>query len=100
ADKPALIPMKDSSIPASAGSATPDEDSSMNDFGECTGCSKGERGGLRSELQQSNPALKQIPIGADDDGPFTQVKNASQSPPAIPARLHLPSDRPRPTLVG
>ena len=38
---------------AAAGSATPDENSSMNDFGECTGCAKGERGGMRRELQQS-----------------------------------------------
>ena len=97
---PAAIPMQDSSATASNGSATPDEDSSMNDFGECTGCAKGERGGMRSDLQQSNPALKQIPIGADDDGPFTQVKKMNESPPAIPSRLHIPSDRPRPTLVG
>jgi Domain of unknown function (DUF1929) len=78
ADKPALIPMKDSSIPASSGSATPDEDSSMNDFGECTGCTKGERGGLRSELQQSNPALQQLPISSEDDD---QIQKAASRPP-------------------
>jgi hypothetical protein len=70
----------------------------MNDFGECTGCAKGERGGLRHDLQQSNPALKQVPIGADDDGPFQQAQKASQSPPAIPATLRLRT--PRPMLVG
>jgi hypothetical protein len=95
--KPALIPFKDSSVPANAGSATPDENSSMNDFGECTGCQKGERGGLRHELQQSNPALKQVPIGADDDGPFQQAQKAATSPPVGAAnwRARQPS-RPMP----
>ena len=97
---PAAIPMQDSTGPASKGSATPDEDSSMNDFGECTGCKQGERGGMRSDLQQSNPALKQVPIGADDEGPVTEVKKMNQDPTAIPSRFHLPTDRPRPTLVG
>jgi hypothetical protein len=92
--KTALIPFKDSSIPANAGSATPDENSSMNDFGECTGCAKGERGGLRHDLQQSNPALRQLPIGADDDGPFSQAQKQSQSPPAIPASFALRVQRP------
>jgi hypothetical protein len=77
-NRPALIPMKDSSVPANAGSATPDENSSMNDFGECTGCAKGERGGMRHDLQQSNPVLKQLPISADDDGPLSK-------PPSEPA---------------
>src|SRR5437764_8418608 len=35
---PAAIPMQDSSVAGNAGSATADENSSMNDFGECTGC--------------------------------------------------------------
>jgi hypothetical protein len=97
--KPALIPFKDSSVPANAGSATPDENSSMNDFGECTGCAKGERGGVRSELQQSNPALKQVPIGADDDGPFQQAQKTTTSPPVGAAnwRARQPS---RPMPVG
>jgi len=94
---PAIIPLHDTSATAKAGSATPDENSSMKDFGECTGCAKGERGGMRHDLQQSNPALKKVPIGADDDGP---VQKMSDSPPAIPSRLQLPSDRPRPTLIG
>jgi hypothetical protein len=95
--KPALIPFKDSSVPANAGSATPDENSSMNDFGECTGCQKGERGGLRHELQQSNPALKQAPIGADDDGPFTQAQKAATSPPVGAANWRAQrSSRPMP----
>jgi hypothetical protein len=97
--KPALIPFTDSSIPAQAGSATPDENSSMNDFGECTGCAKGERGGLRHELQQSNPALKQVPIGADDDGPFSQAQKESQSPPVAAANFRA-RQAPRPMLVG
>ncbi|HYH51986.1 MAG TPA: galactose oxidase early set domain-containing protein [Acidimicrobiia bacterium] len=96
ADTPALIPMKDSSIPAATGSATPDEDSSMNDFGECTGCSKGERGGLRSELQQSNPALQQLPISSEDDDHIQQT--ASRPPQSSTAWTRL---RPvRPTFVG
>ncbi|HTC82227.1 MAG TPA: galactose oxidase early set domain-containing protein, partial [Acidimicrobiia bacterium] len=78
---PAAIPMRDSSIAGNAGSATPDENSSMNDFGECTGCAKGERGGMRHDLQQSNPALKQVPIGADDDGPMQQVQQKAEAPP-------------------
>ena len=80
-DKPAFIPMHDSSIAGNNGSATPDENSSMNDFGECTGCAKGERGGMRHDLQQSNPALKQVPIGADDDGPMQQVQQKAEAPP-------------------
>ena len=97
--KTALIPFTDSSIPANAGSATPDENSSMNDFGECTGCAKGERGGLRSELQQSNPALKQVPIGADDDGPFTQANQSATSPPVGAANFRARQE-PRPMLIG
>lgn len=50
---PALIPMRDSTVAAGNGSATPDEDSSMRDFGECTGCAEGERGGLRHDVQQA-----------------------------------------------
>jgi hypothetical protein len=95
---PALIPMKDSSVPANAGSATPDENSSMNDFGECTGCAKGERGGMRHDVQQSNPALQQVPIGADDNGPFQQVQQLSTPPPAVTASMNLRA--PRPMLVG
>jgi hypothetical protein len=92
---PAAVPMSDSSVAASNGSATPDEDSSKNDFGECTGCTKGERGGMRHDLQQSNPALQQVPIGADDDGP---MQRAMKSPPPT-----TPSSRVRvvrPMLVG
>jgi hypothetical protein len=97
--RPALIPMHDSSVPANAGSATPDENSSFNDFGECTGCAKGQRGGLRHDLQQSVPALKQVPIGADDNGPVQQAqqKAASTPPPAIPSSYFR---TPRPMLVG
>ena len=97
--KTALIPIQDSSIPANAGSATPDENSSMNDFGECTGCAKGERGGLRSELQQSNPALKKVPIGADDDGPFTQAQKTATQPPVGAANFRA-RQNPRPMPVG
>ena len=50
---PAAFPLRDSSVAARAGSATPDEDSSMNDFGECTGCAEKDRGGMRRDLQQS-----------------------------------------------
>lgn len=42
---------------AKAGSATPDEDSSMNDFGECTGCAEEDRGGMRRDLRQSAPPV-------------------------------------------
>jgi hypothetical protein len=48
---PALIPLQDSTVAANAGSATPDEDSSMNDFGECTGCKEEERGGMQQETK-------------------------------------------------
>ncbi len=94
---PAAIPMQDSTGPASKGSATPDEDSSMNDFGECTGCTKEERGGSRSELQQSNPALQQLPIGAEDDD---EIQKAYSRPPETAAtwlRLRSPA---RPMPVG
>lgn len=53
--RPAAFPLRDSSVAAQAGSATPDEDSSMNDFGECTGCAEQDRGGMRRDLQQSAP---------------------------------------------
>jgi hypothetical protein len=96
ADKPALIPMRDSSIPASAGSATPDEDSSMNDFGECTGCTKEERGGVRSELQQSHPALQSLPISAEDDD---NVQYAASHPPVV-SSWTARQTKPRPMLVG
>ncbi|HKY76133.1 MAG TPA: galactose oxidase early set domain-containing protein [Acidimicrobiia bacterium] len=52
---PAVIPLRDTTVAAKAGSATPDEDSSMNDFGECTGCAEKDRGGMRHDLQQSAP---------------------------------------------
>jgi hypothetical protein len=93
ADAAALIPMQDSSVPASAGSATPDEDSSLNDFGECTGCTKGERGGVRSELQQTHPALQQVPISADDDGPLAHPASAM---PTVASSTRLRSIRPMP----
>jgi hypothetical protein len=92
---PAAIPMSDSSVAASNGSATPDEDSSKNDFGECTGCQKGERGGMRHDLQQSNPALQQVPIGADDDGPM-QKASKSQPPTVSGTRVRIA----RPMFVG
>jgi len=94
-DKPALKPMSDSSVAANNGSATPDEDSSKNDFGECTGCKKGERGGMRHELQQSNPALQQVPIGADDDGPM-QAALKSRPPMISGTTVRVV----RPMLVG
>jgi hypothetical protein len=87
--------MSDSSVAASNGSATPDEDSSKNDFGECTGCQKGERGGMRHDLQQSNPALQQVPIGADDDGPM-QKASKSQPPTVSGTRVRVM----RPMFVG
>jgi hypothetical protein len=96
---PAIIPLHDTSATAKAGSATPDENSSMKDFGECTGCAKGERGGLRSELQQSNPALKQVPIGADDDGPFQQAQQTATSPPIGAANFRA-RQASRPIPVG
>ena len=94
---PAAIPMQDSTGAASNGSATPDEDSSMNDFGECTGCTKEERGGARSELQQSNPALQQLPIGAR-----TTTRSRGRTPvhrrmPATWLRLRSPA---RPIPIG
>jgi hypothetical protein len=94
---PAAIPMQDSSATASSGSATPDEDSSMNDFGECTGCDKGERGGMRSELQQSNPALQQLPISAEDDDQIQ--KTASRPPESANSWLRLRSPA-KPIPVG
>ncbi len=51
--RPAAFPLRDSTTAAEAGSATPDENSSMNDFGECTGCKEEERGGMRHDLQQN-----------------------------------------------
>jgi hypothetical protein len=96
-EKPALIPMRDSSVPASKGSATPDEDSSMNDFGECTGCAKGERGGMRHELQQSNPALQALPISAEDDD---EVQYAASRPPVAAHSWAARLRDPRPMFVG
>jgi hypothetical protein len=97
AEVPAAIPMQDSTGPASKGSATPDENSSMNDFGECTGCRKGERGGLRNELQQSNPDLQQVPISSEDD-------DRLQRAVMVPSSVGRPSWRRRqgqaPTVVG
>ena len=98
---PAVIPMHDSSVAGNNGSATPDENSSMNDFGECTGCAKGERGGMRHDLQQSNPALKSVPIGADDDGPMQQTQHKVQqmsTPPDINPTGYVRLMRPM--LVG
>src|SRR5204862_4186002 len=98
-NKPALIPMRDSSVAGNSGSATPDENSSMNDFGECTGCAKGQRGGMRHDLQQSNPALEQAPIGADDDGPMQQAQQkATSPPPSISSSMNV--RQMRPMLVG
>ncbi|HEV7865663.1 MAG TPA: kelch motif-containing protein [Acidimicrobiia bacterium] len=92
---PALIPMKDATVPANAGSATPDENSSMNDFGECTGCAKGERGGMRHDLQQSNPALQQLPLSPDDDGPLSRPPSEPAVTSSSTRTLSL-----KPTLVG
>ena len=91
---PAAIPMQDSTGPAGKGSATPDEDSSMNDFGECTGCTKGERGGMRSDLQQSNPALQQVPISSEDDDQIQ--KTASRPPESTTTWTRLRAARPMP----
>jgi hypothetical protein len=97
-DTPALIPMRDSSAAASNGSATPDEDSSMNDFGECTGCAKGERGGMRQEMQQAHPVLQQVPMSAEDDD---QLQQTVSSPPlATASATRLWAVRPRPIPVG
>jgi hypothetical protein len=97
ADKAAIIPMQDSSAAASKGSATPDEDSSKNDFGECTGCAKGERGGMRHELQQSNPALGSLPISAEDDD---DVQYAASRPPVAAYSWATRLRDPRPMPVG
>ena len=73
----------------------------MNVFGECTGCAKGERGGMRHDLQQTNPALKQVPIGADDDGPMQQSQHKAQqasTPPDINPTTNIRLMRPM--LVG
>jgi hypothetical protein len=92
--------MHDSSVAGNNGSATPDENSSMNDFGECTGCAKGQRGGMRHDLQQSNPALQKVPIGADDDGPAQQAqhKMTSTQPPDVNPKTNFRFTRPM--LVG
>jgi hypothetical protein len=97
-DTPALIPMRDSSAAASNGSATPDEDSSMNDFGECTGCAKGERGGMRQEMQQSHPVLQQVPMSAEDDDQLQQTVSSPTTATASATRLW--AVRPTPVLIG
>ena len=97
ADKAAIIPMQDSSAAASKGSATPDEDSSKNDFGECTGCTKDERGGMRHEFQQSNPALASLPISAEDDD---DVQYAASRPPVATYSWATRLRDPRPLPVG
>jgi hypothetical protein len=70
----------------------------MNDFGECTGCAKGERGGMRQEMQQAHPVLQQVPMSAEDDD---QLQQSVSSPPlAAASATRLWAVRPRPTHIG
>jgi hypothetical protein len=71
----------------------------MNDFGECTGCAKGERGGMRQEMQQSHPVLQQVPMSAEDDDQLQQTV-ASPPPLAAASATRLWAVRPRPVHLG
>ena len=80
---PAAIPMQDSTAAASNGSATPDEDSSMNDFGECTGCAKEERGGARERTAAVEPGAA---AGAD-----LALRTTTRSRGRTPVRRRAPT---------
>jgi hypothetical protein len=55
---------------------------------------------MRHDLQQSNPALQKVPIGADDDGPAQQAqhKMTSTQPPDVNPKTNFRFTRPM--LVG
>ena len=93
---PAAIPMQDSSAAASNGSATPDEDSSKNDFGECTGCAKGERGGMRQRPAAVEPGA----AAAADLGRGRRRHPVDGVVPPVGTASWAARREPRPMLVG